>query len=106
MELARVIGNVVATIKDPSIVGFKLLIIQPVDHDEKPTADPLVALDPLQSGLGDLVSWIKGREASLVIPHELCPVDAAIVQIVDQVSASNPEDRSVPWGAPSGEAQQ
>ena len=104
MELARVVGTVVATVKDPSLVGFKLLVIQPVDHDDEPTAEPLVALDPLQAGPGDLVSWIKGREAALVIPHELCPVDAAIVQIVDQVDARSPSSTEVPWAPTSQEA--
>lgn len=98
MELARVLGNVVATVKDPSMVGYKLLVIQPVDHAERPTQDALVALDPLQAGVGDLVAWIGGKEASLVLPHDLCPVDAAVVQIVDQVSAQDaPADAGVPW---------
>lgn len=105
MELARVLGNVVATVKDPSLTGFKLLIIQPVDHADTPTAEPLVALDPLQAGPGDLVSWIGGREAALTIPHELCPVDAAVVQIVDQVDARTPTDTAPPW-APSGAGRQ
>lgn len=85
MELARVIGNVVATVKDPSMEGFKLLVLQPLDEHKRPVGDPLVAVDPLQAGVGELVSWIGGREASLAMPHELSPVDAAIVQIVDSV---------------------
>lgn len=107
MELARVLGNVVCTVKDPSIVGFKLLIIQPVDETDTPTSDPLIAIDPLQAGPGDLVAWIKGREASLAIPHELSPVDAAIVQMVDSVNASKPgpgED-TVPW-APAADTKE
>lgn len=98
MELARVIGTVVSTIKDESLVGFKLLVVQPVDHEDRPTSDAIVALDPLQAGPGDLVAWIGGREAALVIPHELCPVDAAIVQIVDQVDARDVAPGSLaPW---------
>lgn len=87
MELAKVIGTVVATVKDPSIEGFKLLVLQPLDELKQPVGEPLVALDPLQAGTGELVSWIGGREASLAMPHELSPVDAAIVKIVDSVEA-------------------
>lgn len=87
MELARVIGNIVSTIKDPSLTGYKLLIIQPLDHHLREVAEPLVAVDPLLAGPGDLVAWIGGREACLAMPHELSPVDAAIVEIVDQVDA-------------------
>ena len=88
MELARVIGNVVATVKDPSLVGFKLLVIQPLDHRLREVAEPLVAVDPLQAGPGDLVAWIGGREAELALPHDLSPVDAAIVEIIDEVEAA------------------
>ena len=98
MELARVLGNVVATVKHHSLEGFKLLVIQPVDHEDEPTQPPLVAVDPLQAGPGDLVSWICGREAALAMPSDLSPIDAAIVQIVDQVDArSAPEGAGVPW---------
>lgn len=87
MEMARVIGNVVATVKDPSLTGYKLLIIQPLDHHLKEVGEPLVAVDPLLAGSGELVAWIGGKEASLAMPHDLSPVDAAIVEIIDQVDA-------------------
>jgi len=93
MELARVIGNVVATIKDPSLEGFKLLVLQPLDHHQNEVGEPFVALDPLLAGEGDVVAWIGGREASLAMPHELSPVDAAIVEIIDAVY---PEDEGAP----------
>lgn len=87
MELARVIGNVVATIKDNSLDGFKLLILEPLNEHLVTVGEPFVAVDPLQAGPGDVVSWIGGREASLALPHNLSPVDAAIVEIVDTVHA-------------------
>lgn len=89
MELAKVVGNVVCSVKDPSMEGFKLLILQPLNEHLQNVGDPFVALDPLQAGPGDVVAWIGGREASLALPHELSPVDAAIVEIVDQVDASH-----------------
>lgn len=83
MELARVIGTVVATVKHESLEGVRLMVIQPLDEALADVAEPLVAADPLQSGPGDLVSWISGREAALALPVTFTPVDAAIVQIVD-----------------------
>lgn len=83
MELATVLGTVVATVKHESLTGVRLMVIQPVDHDRVPQGEPLVAADPLQSGAGDLVSWITGREAALALPVTFSPVDASIVQIVD-----------------------
>lgn len=105
MELARVLGNVVSTVKHPSLTGFKMLVIQPVDQDDQPTKPAIVAVDPLHAGPGDLVAWIGGREASLAMPSSLSPVDAAIVQIVDAVNAkSPPAGIGVPW-RPQAEGQ-
>ncbi|MFM7202821.1 MAG: EutN/CcmL family microcompartment protein [Myxococcota bacterium] len=87
MELARVLGTVVATVKDPSLEGYKLLVIQPLNEHLEEVGEPLVAVDPLQAGPGELVAWIGGREASLAMPHELSPADAAIVEIVDATDA-------------------
>ena len=83
MELATVLGNVVARVKHESLVGVRLMVIQPVDHDGVAQGEPLVAADPLQSGPGDLVAWITGREAALALPQTFSPVDASIVEIVD-----------------------
>jgi len=83
MQLARVLGSVVATIKHESLIGVRLLLIQPQDHDGIPDGDAIVAADPLQAGVGDLVSWVTGREAALALPVTYSPVDTAIVTIVD-----------------------
>jgi len=93
MELARVIGNVVATIKDPSLEGFKLLLVEPLNHRLEVVGEAFVVVDPLTAGPGDIVAWIGGREASLAMPHELSPVDAAIVEIVDSVDAIDDDGR-------------
>lgn len=85
MELARVIGNVVATRKHEALRGVKLLLIQPHDHDGVAQGDPIVAADPIQAGVGDTVQWITGREAALALPKTFVPVDCAIVAIVDDV---------------------
>lgn len=87
MQLARVLGTVVATVKHESLVGVRLLVIQPVDHDELPDGDPIVAADALQAGPGELVEWVTGREAALTLPDTYSPIDAALVGIVDHVWA-------------------
>lgn len=86
MHLARVIGRVVATQKSGSLTGVKLLVVQPVNHKDEPKGDPIVATDPLQSGEGDLVAYVTGREASLALDETFTPVDAGIVAIVDSVN--------------------
>lgn len=83
MQLARVLGAVVATVKHPSLEGVRLLVIQPQDHAGRPDGEPIVAADPLQAGAGDLVEWITGREAALALPDTYSPVDATVVAIVD-----------------------
>lgn len=86
MQLARVIGTVVATRKDPSIAGLKIMMIQPLTDDSKPSGGPIAAIDTVQAGQGDLVYWITAREATLALPEPFAPVDASIVGIVDQVN--------------------
>lgn len=86
MKLARVIGTVVATRKDPTLQDCKILMIQPLDDDLKPSGEPLAAVDVVQAGPDTLVHWITAREASLVLPEPLGPIDAAITGIVDQVN--------------------
>lgn len=83
MQLARVLGSVVATIKHESLTGVRLLVIQPQDENGVPDGDPIVAADPLQAGTGDLVEWTTGREAALALPDTYSPVDTAVVSIVD-----------------------
>lgn len=83
MQLARVLGTVTATVKDPGLTGVRLLVIQPVDHDDIADGEPIVAADALQAGPGELVEWTTGREAALALPVTYVAVDAAIVSIVD-----------------------
>ncbi len=89
MHLARVIGRVVATQKHEALEGVKLLVLQPVDHNDKPKGGAIIATDPLQSGEGALVAYVVGREASLVLDESFTPVDAGIVGIVDSVNSED-----------------
>ena len=83
MELARVIGRVVSTIKHESLVGVRLLVIQPETSGGESVGEPMIAADSLQAGPGDLVAWITGREAALALPVTFSPVDCTVVQIID-----------------------
>lgn len=83
MFLARVVGTVVASRKDPGLEGTKLLVIQPLRPDRTPAGKPLVAVDSVGAGTGEDVFYVRGREAALpFLPAEV-PTDAAIVAIVD-----------------------
>lgn len=86
MQLAQVIGTVVATQKDPTLNGYKILMIQPLTDELKPSGMPIAAIDAVQAGLNDLVHWVSAREASLVMDNSFAPVDAAITGIVDNVN--------------------
>lgn len=83
MQLARVIGNVVATVKNDSLEGRKLLIVQSLNADLKPQGHPLVALDAIGAGVGELVFWCRGKEASFPFRREDTPTDCTVVGIVD-----------------------
>lgn len=86
MQLGRVIGNVVATMKNESLVGQRLLIVQPLDRHGRDKGKPLVALDSVGAGAGEKIYWCRGREASFpFLPAEV-PTEATIVGIVDEVN--------------------
>jgi len=84
MQLGRVRGTVVASVKDPAMTGMKLLIVQPLDDDQSPQGECVVAADAvLQAGEGDLVYFVASREAAEAMEPRFVPVDHAIVGIVD-----------------------
>jgi len=83
MQLARVIGTVVATIKNDSLEGRKLLVVQTLNKDLKPNGKPMVAVDSVGAGVGELVFWCRGKEASFPFKREDTPTDCTIIGIVD-----------------------
>ncbi len=84
MQLARVIGDVVATRKDENLVGIPLLVIQPLTPEGGPAGRPIVAVDAVGAGVGQVVFFVRGKEASFPFYPAEPPVDAGIVGIVDQ----------------------
>jgi len=83
MQLARVIGTVVATVKNDSLEGRKLLIIQSLNKNLDAQGKPMVAIDSVGAGVGELVFWCRGKEASFPFKREDTPTDCTIVGIVD-----------------------
>lgn len=83
MQLARVIGTVVATVKNDSLEGRTLLIVQSLNAELQPQGTPLVAVDSVGAGVGELVFWCRGKEASFPFKREDTPTDCTIVGIVD-----------------------
>ncbi len=87
MDIGKVIGTVVATRKDPSLEGTRLLVVQPLDENRNPISEPLVAVDTLQdAGVGEIVYIVTGGDAVGVIPGRRMPVDVAIVGLVDSLT--------------------
>jgi microcompartment protein CcmK/EutM len=86
MQLARVVGTVVATVKAPNLDGVRLLIVQPLTRRLEPVGQPVVAADALETaGPGELVYIVAAREAAEAMPNRFVPVDHAIVGIADAV---------------------
>lgn len=86
MQLGRVIGTVVATVKYRGLEGIKFLVVQPLDRHGEPTGRAVVAADGVaMAGPGELVYVVGSREAAQALPETFVPVDHAIVGIVDAV---------------------
>ena len=85
MQLARVIGTVVATIKNDLLEGQKLLVIQPLDARFEHSGKPMIAIDSVGAGVGEVVFWCRGKEASFPFMPSEVPTDCTIVGIVNSV---------------------
>jgi microcompartment protein CcmK/EutM len=83
MQLATVIGDVVATLKDERLSGVRLMVLQPIAADGTPSGRTLVAVDSVGAGVGETVFFVRGKEASFPFHPTEVPADAGIVGIVD-----------------------
>jgi ethanolamine utilization protein EutN len=97
MILARVVGTVVATRKDDRLVSSKLLVARPMDPHGKAEGSYLVAIDTVDAGYGETVLIVSGSSARMAAGLKDCPVDAAIVGIVDTIDVK--DTREEPAGA-------
>jgi ethanolamine utilization protein EutN len=84
--IARVVGNIVATRKQQSHEGKKILLIQPLDLEDQPTGDVVAALDSVDAGIGDRVLAVQeGFSAMTSVGHTESPIDAAVIGVIDLV---------------------
>jgi microcompartment protein CcmK/EutM len=84
MFMGRVIGCVWSSVKDPRLEGHRLLIVQPLTPEMRPTGKRLVCADSTGAGAGELIYWTRSREAMYAFSRH-APVDATITGIVDSV---------------------
>jgi ethanolamine utilization protein EutN len=89
MILARIVGTVVATRKDDRLVSSKLLVARPIDPHGKAEGTYLVAVDTVDAGFGETVLIVSGSSARMASGLKDCPVDAAVVGIVDTVQIND-----------------
>lgn len=93
MQLARVIGTVVATQKNRKLESAKLLLVQPLAPDDQPRGQVILAIDSVGAGVGEKVLVvIEGKAAGDAIRRKAAPVDVAIVGIVDRVDVGHEMD--------------
>jgi microcompartment protein CcmK/EutM len=85
MFLGRVVGRVVATMKDAGLKGQRLLIVQPLKPDLSVTGKQMVMLDAVGVGAGELIYWCRGKEASFPFLPDQVPADNTIVGVVDEL---------------------
>jgi len=104
MQIARVVGTVVATQKHATFEGAKLLLVQPLTLDDKPRGTALLVVDALGAGVHEKVLIVmEGRAAGEALGRKLAPVDAAVVGIIDTVDVpASPEPRSGEGGRQFG----
>ena len=90
MLIAQVIGTVVATRKHERLVGAKIQVVQPLKpQDETPQGAPIVAVDAVGAGIGERVIIVTGSSARKGVDNDLCPVDAAIIGIIDRLDVED-----------------
>jgi ethanolamine utilization protein EutN len=83
VQLARVLGEIVSTMKDPNLTGIKMLVLQPLAASGEAAGRTLVALDSVGAGVGENVFFVRGREAAFPFYPVEPPADATVIGIVD-----------------------
>jgi len=83
MQLGRVVGTVVVSVKNDTLDGVTLLLVQPMSTAREPIGRVIVAADSVGAGVGEEVFFVRGKEASFPFSPTEVPADAGIVGIVD-----------------------
>ena len=102
MTFGRVIGRVWASAKNRSLEGLRMLIVQPLTPDLKPTGRRIIVTDSVGAGAGELVYWVGGKEASFPFLPAEAPADQTIVGIVDEVHVGQADSLRRTVGPPPG----
>jgi ethanolamine utilization protein EutN len=89
MNLAKIIGTIWATQKDPQLNGLTMQLIQPLDSNQKEIGKPIIALDSVGAGTGEIVMYITSSEAVIPLKNKPALSDATIVGIVDNIEVFN-----------------
>jgi ethanolamine utilization protein EutN len=97
MHLGKVVGTVVATVKNPNLAGHRILMVQPYSWDQEAVGDMFAAIDLVSAGRGEWIYYVKSREAANALPDPFNPSDRTILGIVDAINSSQ-----VPQQAPPG----
>src|SRR5580704_13640582 len=101
MYLGRVVGCVWATVKSPGLMGLRMLVVQPLTPALRNTGKPIVCTDCTGAGAGEMVYWVRGKEASFPFLPAEPPTDTTIVGIVDSVHLKTTQDKA---DGPPGQA--
>src|SRR4029077_11311981 len=96
MYFGRVVGMVWATVKSPQMVGQRMLVVQPLTPELENTGKPLICTDGIGAGAGELVYWVRGKEASFPFLPQEPPIDTTVVGIVDEVHVKRNPPEVVP----------
>ncbi|MFA4924060.1 MAG: EutN/CcmL family microcompartment protein [Ignavibacteriaceae bacterium] len=89
MYFGKVIGNVWATKKYEAMFSLKMMIVQPISAEQENLGEPIIAVDTVGAGPGEIVVYITASEAVIPLPVDFAPVDASIVGIVDTINLAN-----------------
>lgn len=85
MQIARIIGSAVSTVKDPKLTGLKLLVARKATPDDKMYGEPFLVADTVGAGEGELVILVEGSSARKTLKTTDAPVDAVIIGILDSI---------------------
>ncbi|OIO18697.1 MAG: ethanolamine utilization protein EutN [Ignavibacteriales bacterium CG_4_9_14_3_um_filter_34_10] len=85
MQLGKVIGTIWATRKYETLTGKKMQLVQPINSSEEEIGSPIIAIDTIGAGPGEIIYYITASEAVIPLNVEMAPVDASIVGIVDSL---------------------
>jgi len=86
MYLGKVIGTIWATRKYDTVTGYKMQFVQPINGELKNLGEPIIALDTVGAGPGEIIYYVTASEAVIPLDVDMTPVDASIVGIVDYVN--------------------